>query len=75
MKEDELKKEIVSAEGNIYTIEHQRDNDANLLKAKEEAKDLGAGYRDAKNCQQAKIRYALFVLQGRGYDLDTQDAS
>jgi hypothetical protein len=75
MKEDELKKVVFEAVGNIHTIESDRDNDGPLQKAREEAKELGASYREAKGCQQAKINYALFILNGRGVDLDHTEAA
>jgi hypothetical protein len=75
MQEDELKKAIVEAVGNIHTIESDRDNDGPLQKAKEAAKELGASYREAKACQQVKVRYALFLLEGRGVDLNHVEAA
>lgn len=75
MKEEELKKAIIEAVGNIHTINSDRDNDGPLQKAKEAAKDLGSSYRESKACQQAKVDYALFLLEGRGVDLDHTDSA
>jgi hypothetical protein len=70
---DELKKIIVTCEGNIYTVEKEQEADVKLTAAKEMAKDLSAPYRDAKKVQMAKIQYALFLLEGKGVDLDNKD--
>lgn len=74
MQEDELKKVIVEAEGNIYVIERAKQDDDKLSAAKEIVKDHSAPYRDAKATQTAKIKYALWLLESRGMDLDTQDS-
>lgn len=70
LKDDELKKVIIECEGNIYTIDKEKDADAKLTAAKEIMKDLSGPYRDAKTCQTAKIKYALFLMEGRGINLD-----
>lgn len=73
MKDDELKKVIFTAESNIYTIEKEKENDTKLNAAKDIVKDLTGPYRDAKSCQAAKIKYALWLLEGRGVNLDNKD--
>jgi hypothetical protein len=75
MKEDELKKVIVECEGNIYTIDQAKVEDHKLQGAKELSKELAAPYRDASSGQKAKIKYALWLLSGRGVDLDHTDAA
>jgi len=70
---DELKKIIVTCEGNLYTIDKEQEGDVKLTAAKEMVKDLSGPYRDAKKVQQAKIQYALFLLEGKGVDLDNKD--
>jgi len=70
---DELKKIIVTCEGNIYTVDKEQEADVKLTAAKELAKDLSEPYRDAKKVQMAKIQYALFLLEGKGVDLDNKD--
>ena len=71
--EEELKKIIVSSEGNIYTIEQEKEADVKLSGAKELAKEYAEPYRDAAKAQMAKIKYALFLLEGKGVDLDNKD--
>ena len=71
--ETELKKIIVDCEGNIYTVEKAQEADVKLNAAKEMAKEYSAPYRDAKKVQMAKIQYALFLLEGKGVDLDNKD--
>jgi hypothetical protein len=75
MKEDELKKVVVDCNGNIYIINQAKSGDDKLNGARELAKDLSAPYRDARNAQQAKIEYALWLLSERGVDLDHTEAA
>jgi hypothetical protein len=70
---EDLKKIIVDCEGNIYTIEKEMDADTKLAGAKEDVKTFSEAYREAKKAQQAKIQYALLLLEGKGVELDTQD--
>lgn len=67
-----LKKIIVEAEGNIYTVSKEEDADIKLGTAREAVKELSAPYRDAKKHQQAKIQYALLCLESKGVDLDNK---
>lgn len=69
---DDLKKIIVQCEGNIYTIEKEKDDDAKLNSARELVKEYTAPYRDAMKVQTAKIKYALFLLDNKGEDLDNK---
>lgn len=69
---DDLKKIIITCEGNVYTIQKEQDADVKLTASKELVKDLSGPYRDAKKVQQAKIQYALFLLEGKGVDLDNK---
>ncbi len=73
MSDEELKKVIVDCEGNIYTIDKEKQGDAKLKAAKEIAKEISAPYRDASNAQMAKIKYSLYLLENRGVDLDSTD--
>jgi len=70
---DDLKKIIVTCEGNIYTVEKEKDDDVKLTGAKELVKEMSAPYKDALKVQMAKIKYSLFLLQGKGVDLDNKD--
>ncbi len=70
---DDLKKIIVQCEGNIYTIEKEKEADQKLTSAKELVKEYTAPYRDAVKVQTAKVKYALFLLEGKGVDLDNKD--
>lgn len=67
---EDLKKIIVTSEGNIYTIEKEKDDDTKLNAAKELVKEYSAPYRDAVKVQTAKVKYALFLLEGKGEDLN-----
>lgn len=70
---DDLKKIVVDSEGNIYTIEKEKEVDTKLNGAQELVKEFSAPYRDAIKIQTAKIKYALFLLEGKGVNLDNQD--
>jgi hypothetical protein len=70
---DELKKIIITCEGNIYTIDKEKDADVKLNAAKELVKEHSEPYRDALKVQMAKIKYALFLLEGKGVELDNKD--
>lgn len=72
MKDDDLKKVIIEAEGNIYTIDKEKDSCDKLNAAKDLVKEISEPWRDAKACQTAKIKYALWLLESRGMDLDNQ---
>ena len=70
MSDDELKKVVFDSEGNLYVIEKAKEADVDLTAAKERVKELSATYREGKSAQVAKIRYVLWLLEGRGVDLD-----
>ena len=70
---EDLKKIIVLSEGNIYSVEQEKANDIKLNGAKELTKEISAPYRYAIRHQTAKIKYALFLLEGKGESLDNQD--
>lgn len=70
---EDLKKIIVTSEGNIYTIEKEKEEDTKLNAAKDLVKEYSAPYRDAVKVQTAKIKYALFLLEGKGEDLNNKD--
>ncbi len=70
---DDLKKIIITCEGNIYTIDNEKEMDNKLNSAKELVKEYSAPYRDALKVQTAKIKYALYLLDGKGVDLDNQE--
>jgi hypothetical protein len=71
--EEDLKKIIVECEGNLYTVDKEIEADGKLAGAKEIVKELSEPYKDAKKAQQAKIQYALFLLEGKGVDLNNKD--
>lgn len=73
LDEDGLKKVIVESEKNLYSIDKEKSADAKLTAARELVKDLGAGYREAAGAQNAKIKYVMFLLEGRGVDLSRTD--
>jgi hypothetical protein len=70
---EELNSIIITSEGNIFTVEKEKEDDVKLTGAKELVKEMSAPYKDALKVQMAKIKYALFLLQGKGVDLDNKD--
>lgn len=62
---DEIKRLILSSEKNLYDIEHEKDNNANLSKLKEDLKEVMAPYAEARQTETAKIKYCLWTLDQR----------
>lgn len=71
--EEDLKKIIVASEGNIYTIEQEMAADVKLNGAKDLVKEYSASYRDGIKAQNAKVKYALFLLEGKGVSIDDRE--
>jgi hypothetical protein len=69
---EDLKKIIVEAEGNIYTIDKAAEANTTLIALKEQIKDITGANNDAKKYQMTKINYALFLLEGKGESLDSR---
>lgn len=67
--DDDLRKEILKAEGSIYEIEQQRDSDIKLSGAKDLVKELSAPYKESKNIENAKIKYCIHLLESRGVQI------
>lgn len=70
---DDLKKIIVTCEGHLYTLDVEKENDAKLNGAKELVKEYSEPYRDAAKVQTAKIKYALFLMEGKGVDISPEE--
>ena|ERR1700676_2451717 len=70
---EDLKKIIVTCEGNIFTTEKEKTADVKLTSAKEFVKEYMEPYREAIKFQMAKIQYALFLLESKGVELDNKD--
>jgi len=63
---EELKSKILESERHIYEIDHERENNEELTRARENLKNISQPFRDAKATETAKIKYCLHVLQDRG---------
>lgn len=74
MKEEDLKRVVFETEGNLYTNEKNKEADEELNSLKEKVKEAGAQYKEAKTMQTAKLKYLMWMLEGRGVDLDNQDS-
>jgi hypothetical protein len=70
---EDLKKIVLTSEGNIYTIEAAKLSDIKLEGAKELVKEMTAPYTESLRVQMAKIKYALFCLEGKGEDLNNTE--
>lgn len=70
--EEDLKKIILDAEGNLYTVNKEEEGDLPLTVAREKVKELSEPHREARKYQQAKIQYALLLLENKGVDLDNK---
>ncbi len=70
---EELKKIIVESEGNIYNEEQKMSQDTQLNAAKELCKDYSAIYREAIKFQTARVKYALFLLEGKGVEIGEEE--
>jgi len=70
---EDIKKEIVSSEERLYNLDKEMEEDANLQKAKEEVKLLTSAYREVVNIEKAKIKYCLYVMESRGYELSESE--
>lgn len=66
---EDLKKFILTSEKNLYEIEHEKENNANLIKLKEDLKTDMAPYTEARQTETAKIKYCLWILGQRGIEL------
>lgn len=71
--EARLKQTILESESNIVNVDREMKADSKLNGAKELAKELGSSYRDAKAAQTAKIKYCLYLLEGKGVSLDSSE--
>lgn len=63
---ERLKATIIECESNIVNVDREIQNDEKLQGAKSLVKDLSAGYKEAKGCQTAKIKYCLHLLESKG---------
>jgi hypothetical protein len=67
---EELRKEILKAEAFISEVEKTRASDHKLNGAKDLVKELSKPYREDINVASAKIKYAVFLIEGRGETVD-----
>ncbi len=63
---EEIKKRILTAEGNIYEIEYEKDNNEKFLKIKEEMQLISKPFAEAKTVETAKIKYCVYILTEKG---------
>lgn len=70
---EDLKKIIVQSEGNIYTIEQEKEENPQIKATKETLSEILAPFREAMKVQTAKIKYALYLLESKGVEIDNRD--
>lgn len=63
---DDLKKKVVEWEQVISGAEKDMANDEALIALKEECKEQSQVYKETMNSHQAKIRFAIYLLESRG---------
>lgn len=63
---DELNGRLAECAKAAENVQEAQENDEELAQAKESAKQMGAGYRDAKKAVRLKSRYLIAVLKDRG---------
>ena len=66
---EDLKKIIVSCEGNLHDLGKEEEANIKLSSARAIVKDESLQYREGRKAQNAKIQYALFLLESKGVDL------
>lgn len=66
MKDDELEAVIVKSRGLIEDTDQDLKNDNKLKVLKDDIKTITGAYQDASRAEDAKVRYALYVLRQRG---------
>lgn len=71
--QEELNEIIVKCEGNIFNVEKAKEEDVKLNATKDLLKDLSSGYKDAIKEQTARIKYCLFLLEGKGKELGDKE--
>lgn len=71
--EAELKALLLTCEGDVYNVENFMMGDEKLLAAKALVKDYAAPYRDSLKVLTAKIKYCLFLLEGKGVEVGTKE--
>lgn len=69
MDTEDVKKKILEAESNVYDIEKAKEEDTELYATRDKVKELSKPYRERKTEETAKIKYCLFILEGRGVNL------
>lgn len=69
MDTEDVKKKILESESHLYNIEAAKNDDGELVAAKEKAKECSAPYKESKGIETAKIQYCLYVLESRGVSL------
>ena len=69
MSTEELKAKIYESQAHIYEIDRAKDEDAKLNEAKEQVKEFSGPYREAAACENAKVKFCFFTLEGRGINI------
>jgi len=70
---EELKSKIVQAEEKLYNIDKAKETDENLIAAKNNVKEFSKAYREAAAYETAKLKYCLYVMENRGYELSEKE--
>jgi hypothetical protein len=63
---EELRKEILKAEEALSENAKLKEADTKLNSHKDMVRELGAVYRENSTVANAKIKYAIYLIEGRG---------
>jgi hypothetical protein len=69
MTREEMEKEVVSCEMSIEATEKDVADDTKIQELKENLKYLQEGYKEVLGTQKAKIKFLLYLMNSRGYDV------
>jgi len=69
MEREEMDKCIVSCEMTIEATEKDVSDDSKIQDLKEQLKYLNEGYKGVLVSQKAKIKFLLYLMNSRGYDV------
>lgn len=64
--EKTLRDKIIQLSKEVEDLDEIKKNDATLNALKEQMRDLGGGYRDARKEKTNKLKYVILTLQERG---------
>lgn len=74
MSKEDMEKAIVECEMALDASEKEAADDLKILQLKEDLKMYQEGYREVKKVQTSKIKFLLYLMNSRGYDVSTDQS-